>query len=80
MLPIDEAISEKLRSGSCCCDDAVTQLPDFTWEEIFVAVGCMSRDGRLLLCDSVTRTIRSHSTRSLYISVQQRGRRGCNQV
>jgi hypothetical protein len=49
MLPIDEAIVEKLRSGPCCFDEVVTYLPNFSWGEIFVAVDCMSRDGRVFL-------------------------------
>jgi hypothetical protein len=50
MLLIEEATIEKLRSGPCCFDDVVTQLPNFSWGEISVAVDGMSRDGRLLLC------------------------------
>ena len=50
MLPIEEAIIEKLRSGPCCFDEVVTYLPNFSWGEIFVAVDRMSRDGRVLLC------------------------------
>jgi len=49
MLPIEETIMEQLRSGPCCLDDIVTHLPNFSWEEIFVAVDCMSRDGRVVL-------------------------------
>ena len=49
MLPIEEAIIEKLRSGPCCFDEIVTGLPNFSWAEIFVAVDCMSRDGRVFL-------------------------------
>jgi hypothetical protein len=49
MLPIEEAIIEKLRSGPCCFDEVVTGLPNFSWAEIFVAVDCMSRDGRVFL-------------------------------
>ena len=49
MLPIEEAIMEKLRSGPCCFDEVVTYLPNFSWGEIFVAVDCMSRDGRVVL-------------------------------
>jgi hypothetical protein len=49
MLPIEEAIIEKLRSGPCCFDDVVTGLPNFSWGEIFVAVDGMSRDGRVFL-------------------------------
>lgn len=49
MLPIEEAIIEKLRSGPCCFDEVVTGLPNFSWAEIFVAVDCMSRDGQVFL-------------------------------
>jgi hypothetical protein len=49
MLPIEEAIIEKLRSGPCCFDEVVTGLPNFSWGEIFVAVNCMSRDRRVFL-------------------------------
>jgi hypothetical protein len=49
MLPIEEAIIEKLRSGPCCFDDVVMGLPNFSWGEVFVAVDCMSRDGRVFL-------------------------------
>ena len=49
MLPIEEAIMEKLRSGPCCFDEVVTYLPNFSRAEIFVAVDCMSRDGRVVL-------------------------------
>ena len=49
MLPIEEAIIEKLRSGPCCFDDLITSLPNFSWGELFVAVDCMSRDGRVFL-------------------------------
>jgi hypothetical protein len=49
MLPIEEAIIIRLRSGPCCFDEIVTGLPDFSWREIFTAVDCMSRDGRVFL-------------------------------
>ena len=49
MLSIEEAIIEKLRSGPCCFDDVVTELSNFSWGEVFVAVDCMSRDGRVFL-------------------------------
>ena len=49
MLPIEEAILEKLRSGPCCFDDIVTGFPNFRWRELFVAVDGMSRDGRVSL-------------------------------
>jgi hypothetical protein len=49
MLPIEDAIIEKLRSGPCCFDDVVISLPNFSWGEVFAAVDCMSRDGRVFL-------------------------------
>ena len=50
MLPLEEAIVEKLQQGGpCCLDDVVTDLPDFSWGEIFLAVDRMSRNGRLSL-------------------------------
>jgi hypothetical protein len=49
MLPIEAAIIEKLQRGSCCFDDVVTDLPNFRWGEVFVAVDRMSRDGRVFL-------------------------------
>jgi hypothetical protein len=50
MVPIEEAIVEKLqKSGPCCLDDVVISLPNFSWGQIFFAVDRMSRDGRLLL-------------------------------
>lgn len=49
MLPIEKAIIEKLQSGPCRFDDVVTDLPNFGWGELFVAVDCMSRDGRVFL-------------------------------
>ena len=49
MLPIEEAILEKLRSGPYSLDEVVTGLSNFSWGEVFVAVDCMSRDGRVFL-------------------------------
>lgn len=50
MMPIEDAIIEKLqRTGPCCLDDVVTDLPNLSWGEVFLAVDRMSRDGRLLL-------------------------------
>ena len=50
MMPIEEAIVEKLReSGPCFLDEIVTSLPNSSWGNIFAAVDRMSRDGRLLL-------------------------------
>jgi len=47
---LEEAIVEKLRNdGPCCFDDVVAGLPNFSWGQIFVAVDCMSRDGRVFL-------------------------------
>ena len=46
----EEAVIELLqRIGPCSMDDIIMQLPDFRWGEVFVAVGRLSRDGRVLL-------------------------------
>jgi hypothetical protein len=37
------------RSGPCCLDTLVMQLPNHDWNEIFATVDRMSRDGRLAL-------------------------------
>lgn len=50
MLLLEEAIAEKLRNdGPCCFDEIVTGLPNFSWGQIFVALDCMSRDGRVFI-------------------------------
>ena len=50
MQSLEEAIVDKLRhDGPCCFDEVVTGLPNFSWGQIFVAVDCMSRDGRVFL-------------------------------
>ena len=49
MLPIEEAILDKLRSGPTRFDEVVTGLPNLSWGEVFVAVDSMSRDGRVFL-------------------------------
>ena len=49
MLPIEEAILDKLQSGPCCFDEVVIGLPNFSWGEVFDAVDGMSRDGRVFL-------------------------------
>jgi hypothetical protein len=49
MLPIEEAILEKLRSGPCGFDEVVTSLPNSSWGEVYIAVDRMSRDGRVFL-------------------------------
>ena len=49
MLPVEQAIMDKLRSGPCCFDEVVTGIPNFSWGELFVAIDRMSRDGRVLL-------------------------------
>jgi hypothetical protein len=49
-MPVEEAIVETLqRSGPCCLDEVVTDLPNFSWGEVFLAVDRMSRDGRVSL-------------------------------
>ena len=50
MMPIEEAIIEKLRSsGPCCLDDVVRDLPNLSWGEVFGALDRMSKDGRVLV-------------------------------
>jgi hypothetical protein len=49
MLPLEEAIIENLQGGPCWFDEIVVGLPNFSWGEIFVAIDCMSRDGRVCL-------------------------------
>ena len=50
MLPLEDAIIEKLRKdGPCSLDDVVTHLSSFSTGEIFLAIDQMSQDGRLLL-------------------------------
>ena len=49
MQPIEKAIMEKLRGGPCCFDEVVMGLSSFSWGEVFVAVDCLSRDGRVCL-------------------------------
>jgi hypothetical protein len=49
MLSIEEAIIEKLRGGPCSFDEVVTGLSNFSWGDVFVAVDCMSRAGRVCL-------------------------------
>jgi hypothetical protein len=49
-MPVEEAIVETLqRSGPCCLDEVVTDLRNFSWGEVFLAVDRMSRDGRVSL-------------------------------
>jgi hypothetical protein len=50
MLPIEDAIIEKLRKdGPCSLDDVLTHLSSFSSGEIFIAVDRMSRDGQVFL-------------------------------
>ena len=54
MVPVDasaeEAILDSLqRSGPCCVENLVMQLPNFSWSQVFLAVDRMSREGLLLL-------------------------------
>ena len=51
MLPVEEAIVEKLRRGPCGFDEVVTGLPNSSWGEIFLAVDRMSRNGRVSLLE-----------------------------
>lgn len=36
-------------NGAYSLDELVDALPDFSWNQVFAAVDCMSRDGRLKL-------------------------------
>ena len=50
MVPIEEAIVEKLRNdGPCSLDDVVTHLSRFSSEEIFITIDRMASDGRVFL-------------------------------
>ena len=49
MLPIEQAILEKLRSGPCRPDDIVRDLPNFTRGEVFVAVETSASDISLMM-------------------------------
>ncbi len=50
MLPLEEAIIEKLRKdGPCSLDDVVVYLSRFSTGDIFLAIDRMSIDGRVLL-------------------------------
>jgi len=49
MLPIEEAILEKLRSGPCRFDEVVSELSRFSLAEVAAAVERMSWDGRVSL-------------------------------
>ena len=55
MMPIDVTVAEAAviemlrKSGPCSFDSLISNLPNFNWGEVFVAVDQMSRDGRLLI-------------------------------
>ena len=49
MSTVEEEIMNKLQNGPCGFDDVLTELPNFSWAEVFAAVDCMSRDGRVSL-------------------------------
>jgi len=50
MLPLEEAIIEKLRKdGPCSLDDVVIHLSRFSTGDIFLTIDRMSIDGRVLL-------------------------------
>ena len=51
MLAVEKAIEEKLWiEGPCGFEEVVMGLPKFTWAQVFVALDCMLREGRLSLC------------------------------
>lgn len=83
MMPIDasaeEAVIEILqRTGPCCLDDLVMQLPRLNGSTVFVAVDQMSRDGRLLLRRLARLPITSHSPRGTYHPVPPLARKRCH--
>jgi len=47
---VEEALIRELDArGPCRLDDLVTHLPNYSWNEIFIAVDRMSREGRVAL-------------------------------
>ena len=49
-ISVDHAVAEVLGcTGSCCLDDLAMRLPHYQWNDIFLAVDRMARDGRLVL-------------------------------
>jgi hypothetical protein len=42
-------LHELKRLGACTFDELVRALPDYSWNQVFMAVDQLSRDGRLLL-------------------------------
>ncbi len=50
MVPIEEAILEKLRNdGPCSLDDVFTHLSRFSTGDIFITIDRMASDGRVFL-------------------------------
>ena len=49
MLPVEEAIIEKLRSGPCLFGNIVSELSHFSLADVSFAVERMSWDGRVSL-------------------------------
>jgi hypothetical protein len=48
--PIESVIFQELqRSGACTFEELVTALPDYSWNQVFIAVDQLSRDGLLQL-------------------------------
>ena len=45
----DALVTELEDRGPCRLDDLVEQLPSYSWNEIFIAVDRMSREGRVTL-------------------------------
>lgn len=68
MMPVEEAIVEKLwENGPCFLDDIVTSIPNSSWGIIFAAlIGCRGTGG-CCFTNAVTRPIRSHSAPMLPI-------------
>ena len=45
----DAVLTRVIETGSCSIDELVSQLTIYSWNEIFLTVDRMSRDGRLVL-------------------------------
>ncbi|HMS85552.1 MAG TPA: hypothetical protein PKD12_18070 [Nitrospira sp.] len=58
--PITERILESLRSTpECAFEDLVTRYPEFSWNELYIEVSRLSRNGQVVITRGVgTFTIR----------------------
>jgi hypothetical protein len=58
--PITDRILESLRSApECAFEDLVTRYPEFSWNELYIEVSRLSRNGQVIITRGVgTFTIR----------------------